>query len=302
MRQAALLMAFIFIVLSSFAQKKVIVQGTYPNLYVRHKVVSGETFYSISKMYNLATAQVNQSGSSVSLSIGAIVNIPLDKNNFTQEGQVGEDELLVPVHYIVAKGETLFRISQNFGKIRIDFLREWNDMNNDYIQQGQKIIIGHLKVDKRKVADILDRTYYDGKDEGAGNTAPAKVETPKKEEPKTSTNSSNSTDDGEGYFVTQFPSTAGSSNFVVRTGDAGVFKSTSGWTDKKYYVLMNNITPGTIVRITTNNGRSICAKVLGGLPEMRENNNLTLRMSNAAASVLKISEKKVEVKITFYNN
>ena len=76
-------------------------------------------------------------------------------------------------------------------------------------------------------------------------------------------------------------------------GEAAVFKSTSGWQDAKYYALMNNITPGTIIRITnSSNKRIIFAKVLGELPPGRENEGLLIRISNSAAAELKISDKE----------
>jgi hypothetical protein len=71
-------------------------------------------------------------------------------------------------------------------------------------------------------------------------------------------------------------------------GQAAVFKSTSGWNDGKYYALMTNITPGTIVKVTnTINNRSIYAKVLGEIPTGRESEGLIIRVSNAAAAELK---------------
>jgi len=83
-----------------------------------------------------------------------------------------------------------------------------------------------------------------------------------------------------------------------RNGMAATFKSTSGWQDKKYYVLVNNIEPGTIVKIAANN-KVVYAKVLGSLPEMKENNGLLLRMSNAAASYLGIIDPKFTVDISY---
>ena len=75
-------------------------------------------------------------------------------------------------------------------------------------------------------------------------------------------------------------------------GSASIFKSTSGWQDAKYYALMNNISPGTVVRITNPvNSRIIFAKVLGELPPGKENDGLLIRISNAAAAELKINEK-----------
>jgi hypothetical protein len=70
-----------------------------------------------------------------------------------------------------------------------------------------------------------------------------------------------------------------------------LFKSTSGWHDGKYYCLHNMATPGTIVKITNNaNGKSIYAKVLDIMPDIKQNNGLIICVSNAAADVLGVTE------------
>ncbi len=84
------------------------------------------------------------------------------------------------------------------------------------------------------------------------------------------------------------------------SGTAATFKTISGWTDRKYYVLVNGITPGTIVRITTSNDKSICARVLGPLPETKGAENLVLRLSNAAASVLDMKDLQFTVTLTYF--
>jgi LysM repeat protein len=83
-----------------------------------------------------------------------------------------------------------------------------------------------------------------------------------------------------------------------RTGVAATFKSTSGWQDKKYYILINNIESGTIVKVSAG-GKSVYAKVLGGMPEMKENSGVLLRISNAAASYLGIIDPKFTVEISY---
>ena len=71
------------------------------------------------------------------------------------------------------------------------------------------------------------------------------------------------------------------------SGMGGIFKSTSGWQDGKYYALMNNVAVGTIVKVSdAATGRSVYAKVLGQLPDMKESAGLTVRLSNAAAAEL----------------
>jgi rare lipoprotein A (peptidoglycan hydrolase) len=50
-------------------------------------------------------------------------------------------------------------------------------------------------------------------------------------------------------------------------------------------------TPGTIVKITNNaNGKSIYAKVLDLMPDIKQNNGLVICVSNAAADVLGVTE------------
>jgi LysM repeat protein len=70
-------------------------------------------------------------------------------------------------------------------------------------------------------------------------------------------------------------------------GTAGIFKSTSGWEDGKYYCLHNEAEQNTIIKITNKaNGKFIYAKVLDVIPDLKQNANVLIRVSNAAADVL----------------
>lgn len=306
MKYSILFLLSLFFYTTISAQDKIIVQGTYPDIYLQHKVAKGETLYSISRLYNFSPAQFakkNGIADNEILSVDRILKIALAKNNFTQDGQGADDEVLIPVYHILQRGETLFRVSQNYGKIRIDFLREWNNITNDVVRPEQRLVIGHLKVDKKNASIVYDRIINEATSENnvATNettTTETTEETPTKkpQEEPTPTPVTMGNDD-EGVFVNSY--TVNTKNMQIKTGSAATFKSTSGWVDRKYYVLINNIPAGTIVRITANNNRSICAKVLGALPEMKENKNLILRISNAGAAVLGLSDARFDVKITY---
>jgi LysM repeat protein len=98
-----------------------------------------------------------------------------------------------------------------------------------------------------------------------------------------------------GYFRSGY-----SSNGKSTAGNAGIFRSTSGWKDGKYYALMNNVPVGTIVKISYNStNKSIYAKVLGQLPEMRESVGLTVRLSDAAAAELGAEMGKFYVDVAY---
>jgi LysM repeat protein len=82
---------------------------------------------------------------------------------------------------------------------------------------------------------------------------------------------------------------------------AGIFKTTSGWSDGKYYLLIDNVPSGTIVKISNpTNNKIIYAKVLGEMAGIRQNSGLDIRISNAAAAALEIPEQdKFIVKVNY---
>lgn len=98
-----------------------------------------------------------------------------------------------------------------------------------------------------------------------------------------------------GFFSQMFEESGKSSS-----GSAGIFKSTSGWQDGKYYALMNNVAVGVIVKVTNPaNNKSVFAKVLGQLPEMKESAGLTIRVSDAAAAELGTSTTRFPLEIKY---
>jgi hypothetical protein len=97
---------------------------------------------------------------------------------------------------------------------------------------------------------------------------------------------------GQGYFkaffdqqVKQKPASK------TETVTAGIFNTTNGLQDAKYYMLINKVTPGTIIRvINPENNRTIYAKVLGEMDGIRLNKGLDIRISNLAAATLGITD------------
>ncbi|WP_205512463.1 lytic transglycosylase [Longitalea arenae] len=128
-----------------------------------------------------------------------------------------------------------------------------------------------------------------------GAPPPSEEKTSKTSVPVTPATEASYTGAKGGYFRSMY-SGAGKST----AGNAGIFRSTSGWKDGKYYALMNNVPVGTIVKISYNStNKSIYAKVLGQLPEMRESVGLTVRLSDAAAAELGAEMGKFYVDVTY---
>jgi hypothetical protein len=130
------------------------------------------------------------------------------------------------------------------------------------------------------------------------NVPPAKKETPPPAAAKTEPMAAASSAEGAfgGLFLEQ--SKGYPANNI--TGQAASFKSTSGWKDGKYYVLMNKVAPGTIVKLTVpSSNKSVYAKVLGEIPAGKENEGLIVRVSNAALAQLEVPEGKFDVQLQY---
>jgi hypothetical protein len=106
-----------------------------------------------------------------------------------------------------------------------------------------------------------------------------------------------STTSNEGYFASLFSSQKKAATFQTLNGTAAVFKSMSGWQDNKFYILTNELPVGTIVRITTSDFKSICAKVINALPEV--GNAIQYRLNDAAAAILGVTNKTFQVSVTY---
>ena len=105
---------------------------------------------------------------------------------------------------------------------------------------------------------------------------------------------------GVSSFKSLYDQQKKNTEIIEVTGNAGVFKSTSGWTDNKYYCLQSNTSPGTIIKITNPaNGKFVFAKVLDNIPDIKQNEGLLIVISNAAADALGATEGNFNCSINY---
>jgi hypothetical protein len=99
-------------------------------------------------------------------------------------------------------------------------------------------------------------------------------------------------DSRSGFFKNNFYQQVKTSPVTKdQTVTSSIFKTTSGWQDGKYYLLINGVEPGTIVKITNpSNSKTVYAKVLYSMEKIRQNQGVDIRISDAAASSLAVSE------------
>jgi LysM repeat protein len=103
-----------------------------------------------------------------------------------------------------------------------------------------------------------------------------------------------------GAFKADYEKQVHNKDVAGEAGEAAIFKSTSGWEDGKYYCLHNTSAPGTIIKITsTSTGKSIYAKVLDVIPDIKQNEGLLVRLSNSAAQELGAGDGKFDCTLSY---
>jgi LysM repeat protein len=295
-------------------------------IFLEHQVSPKENWYSIGRKYEISPREIapfNGLSMDKGLSIGQILKIPLIASNFNQETSI---KIGVPVVHLIQPKEGLFRVANDFG-VSIDQLKKWNNLATDQVKSGSYLTIGFLKASsspRNEVPQAALATNIKTEPPVKVDVLPEqkkqmvaaapKIEN-KPEENKVSelpavvpelspkkTKNAVTASTGIGYFSGLF-------NEQSKEGSAqnlegfiyGVFKSTSGWEDAKFYVLLNEVVPGTIVKISLKGAdKSVFAKVLGSVPVGKESDGMSMRMSNATASALGLTDTTKDLMLTWY--
>lgn len=293
-----------------------------------HTVAAKESFYSIGRMYNVhpkELASYNNIPFDKGLSIGQVIKIPASGNatpmpdvpaptavhevktvpvkSEPQKAEMKNNTGGQPIYHTVAAKEGLYGITKKYN-ISIADIKKWNNLQSDALSIGDNLIVGYNGnstttqsvttkqvpetpvVTKKEEPKVVESKAAPQKNEE--KTAPAVVTTAKQTEVERGNVNYNG-----GIFKNLYNQQNQSGKERSETGLAGIFKSTSGWDDGKFYCLHNTAPAGSIVKITnTANGKAVYAKVLDLIPDLKQNNNLVVRLSNAAATELGITENE----------
>ena len=299
-------------------------------LYLEHKVAAKESFYSLGRLYNShpkSIAAYNKLDMTKGLAIGQSLRIPLTDTNFIQKGNKG-----TPVFYKVGENEGLMKVSSLHNNVSLEDLRNWNGLKDNVVRPGANLVIGFLQSkempsvaynppaivkeekilkEEKKEGPVKKDLAVDPKKEEPPKTSPVVVE--KKESPKVEPKVETA---NQPVFSKQEIPTASTSGYFKQHFDlqirqnpirknetvtSGIFKTTSGWLDSKYYMLIDGVQPGTIIKVTNPaNSKVIYAKVLGEMSGIQQNKGYDIRISSAGASALQLTEEdKFIVKVNY---
>jgi LysM repeat protein len=240
---------------------------------------------------------------------------PVEKVEVKKTTTSAETKGSSPIYHKVEKKQTLYQISKLFPSATIDNIKKWNNLTTDGLSEGMELIVGYSNtstkptatqkstptetkpVEETKKTVVTKNTTPEKKVESITETKTEKEEAPVVK--STPAKSSSAKDFNGGFFKSSF-SEKNKNSDDLETGNAGIFKSTSGWEDGKYYCLHNTAPAGTIVKITHPvNQKTIYAKVLDVIPDLPQNKGLVLRLSNSAAEALGTTDEQFVVSIAY---
>ncbi len=306
---------------------------------VTHTVAAKESLSSIGRQYNIngrELANYNNIDYNKGLALGQVLKIPATKAPAgdvpiappPSPAQVVVKPLATvtkgnAIYHTVEKKQTLYAISKLHG-VTIADIKKWNNLTADALSEGASIIVGYgneKTVTENKPAQIIKPTEekvvaeiakpkkeesprLKSIDEEAAAVKPAVKEKPPLTVvtalPEKISAAAKAANYSGGIFKVNYDEQTAQKNTVTENGTGGIFKSNSGWDDGKYYCLHNAAVPGTIIKITNAaNGKSVYAKVLDGIPDIKQNDGVIIRLSNAAADILGSTDVKLNCTLTY---
>lgn len=132
--------------------------------YYVHNVKKGHTLYSLARAFDTkpqSIAKLNNIKISNSIEIGDQIKVPLKTETIYQGTSAPQgNNVYVPLYYTVKKQETLFRIAKMYFNQEVNDLKFRNDLVNNNLEIGQKLLIGWLPYGNEKI-EVYKPKYND---------------------------------------------------------------------------------------------------------------------------------------------
>ena len=105
-----------------------------------HTVEKGQTFFSVSKMYDVSIKDLkywNELPEDANLKVGQKLLVKTVGETLEQQPKSQADAFIT---YTVEAGETMFRVAQKHG-VKVDQIKEWNNLTDTGVRAGQQLKI-----------------------------------------------------------------------------------------------------------------------------------------------------------------
>ncbi|HMR17862.1 MAG TPA: LysM peptidoglycan-binding domain-containing protein [Sphingobacterium sp.] len=144
------------------------------NRFIIHKLEPKETYYQLSRTYNVPVKDIMDANNKKNLRIGDVVRIPRGKASITvattvptvattpiQQSERSVTQSKAPqrifTEYKVGKSETLYAISRRFD-ISVETIKKTNDLASDRLREGQILKIPEANLPESEPIEAIAQT------------------------------------------------------------------------------------------------------------------------------------------------
>lgn len=245
--------------------------------FVLHKIEHQETYYKLSRDYNVPVGKIQSTNKNKSLRLGDIVRIPRGKAELpvvtkvapaTTQSVVAQQQDYT--EYIVGKSETLYSISRRF-EIDVEDIKKFNNLTSNTLRDGQLLRIPNAGLVKPEPTPVV--------------VQPTQVITPIEERQPID----------DSMFK--------SNKYGIREKKErgiGVWLESLSSNSQMSLALHKSAPVGTILKITNPMNRNVTfAKVVGKFNDNHETQNAIVVLSKSVATSIGALDKKFQVEITY---
>jgi len=237
-----------------------------------NQVVTNEIVVDKPASFNSSTAIKDQNKSTEKIasspiaSSGANNNLPEKQKNSSASSPNSTSTIPSEwVNHTVKSGETLFSLSNQYGKT-VEELIKWNSLSSNNLKSGQILKVG-------RIIELENKSLPVAQVKNSMVSSDYKMET--------------SPQNSSGGFQN-----------IKETGLAQLIEGTGE--HKKYLVLHREAPIGSVIRVKNQeNNLTIFARVVGTLPETGDNSKLLVKLSQAAFDQLKSVNQRFPVEILY---
>ncbi len=243
---------------------------------ILHKIAPKETYYSLSRKYNVPFKYIMAFNPSVALQAGMIVKIPTERP-FTKTANKAAVPSTSSTEHTVKRKETLYSIAKMY-QTTVEDLKKNNGLTDNSVKVGQVLNVGPAG----RIPTVVP----------APSPVAAAVPEPK---PVTVAPADTSSADNDSH-------TRQNRYGLLEHEEkgVGVWISDENIDSSKMLALHLTAPAGTIIKVTNPmNGKSTLVKVVGKFTQSEVNKDVLVVLTKAVADVLGILDKRFQVSIVY---
>lgn len=247
-----------------------------------HTVSSGETLFSISKLYDVTVDELKTWNSlkDNSLSAGQQLVIRKKATTTTENVRVPNVQSVSSTHTVASK-ETLFSIARQYN-ITVQQLKSWNNLTTDEVKVGQSLMVVQPMYTGQEKSITPEQQPIEYKPEVKEPVVPERKPEPEVKE-----------------TTIKISEKVTGSDEVKEGGLAELIEGSEG--NRKYLALHRTAKTGTILKVRNElNNREVFVRVAGPLPNTGVNTNLVIKISKSAYDRLGAIDPRFRVEVTYY--